>query len=406
MFATQAQNCYNSRMSRESNNPERFKPTPELAPVSLAPEIQSPLEYVQDLARSAMYSRDRVFVQCMDFEMGHAPGIVQNALKVAASHGVDTRLTFDQFAVSFVNNRVGWVPKRGQAKIEQGVTEQADKEMLRTLVDSGVDITITNPTMGIFFPASMIPASPFPFVGRNHMKVTVVDNAAWFGGVNVASDHFEKADFMVKIKNPRVVNALASLFEQVNDNRPKEDYKKAINKDYALLVDRGYPGSSIIYQEAVDMVYTAESSIQYISQLPPSSKLLGEMIDRARDGVDIEIVTQAREHLESNSIPFGRVSKWAFREFLKSTAGFANIHTYHFDKNHGKVHAKMLIVDGKQALWGSHNLARSGVLAGTQEASILTRDQGLVKNLIGWFDLVKEGRYDTGFQKGPFNPQG
>lgn len=66
----------------------------------------------------------------------------------------------------------------------------------------------------------------------------------------------------------------------------------------------------------------------------------------------------------------------------------------------------MIITDGNTALWGSHNLAASGVYVGTQEIDIKTTDGGLVRKLGEMFNAMKDGTYDLGFQKGPFNPQG
>lgn len=365
-----------------------------------APEVQIPLVFVKEFSEAAYKARERVWLQSMDFEMGHAPWIIQLSLKTAAKRGIDTRLTIDEFANALVNNRVGWIPKHGQANVEEEVTRAADHDMFQSLEESGVKLTITNPKI-----AKIIPAKSFPFVGRNHMKMAIVDDIAWFGGVNVASDHFEKADFMVKLYEPEVVRGLVDIFEQVNDNKPAEDYALKCNDDFTILVDSGKPFDSIIYGRAVDMVESARSSIMYISQLPPSGEILKQIMSQAAQGVQIDIITQSEKHMNSNDIPFGLLMKYTYHAFKKKIESLSNIRVHNFEGHHGKVHAKMLIIDGKTALWGSHNLSKSGVYAGTQEVGIVTTDDRTVGALVNMFNSIRSGTYDLGYQPGPFNPQ-
>ena len=167
--------------------------TPDTAVLSRSPEIQVPIQYTSDFAREARYAQKRVWVQCMDFEMGHASGITQNAMRQAAVRGVDTRLTIDGFAVAMVNDKMGIIPKHGEDKAFQQVTQKADRDMFEGtdddrsmfyklgLKNAGVDVVVTNPKI-----AKIIPVQLFPFIGRNHMKITIVDDIAWFGGVNIA----------------------------------------------------------------------------------------------------------------------------------------------------------------------------------------------------------------------------
>lgn len=360
------------------------------------PEIQSPLEFVSDFARHARSSKERVWAQCMDVEMGHAPGIILHALGVAAKHGADVRLTMDDFATVIVNDRIKAVPKFGEDALYQRFLETADKEMFQELEKDGVLITVTN--------RSKL-ASVFPFIGRNHMKIFIADNTVWFGGVNIASDHFEKADFMVKIQDKVVANELAEVFSQVNENKPEHDYEKRITDGYTLLVDRGDRGKSIILDEALHMIDGSEETISYISQLPPSGEVLKRLIQKANLGVKVDVITQSVKHLQSNRIPFGLLAKRSFLKFQRETADAQNISMHHFEGHHGKVHAKMILVDGKEALWGSHNLDEAGVKVGTQEVSLKTTNPQLIEMLGDWFEGVKNGSYNLGFQKGPLNSQ-
>ncbi len=366
---------------------------PELYLEPRKPEIQTPLEFAGDFARSARTSRKRAWAQCMDVETGHAPSIILNSLVVAAARGVDARVVMDQFSEVMINDRIGYIPKHGQEKTRQKITAQADADMFGAFRKNGGEITVTNPTtLGRFF----------PFTGRNHMKIFIADHVAWFGGVNVASDHFQKADFMVKFYDPRIVGQLAEVFQEVNKSRPDADYKAQINDRYAVLVDKGDRGKSIILEETVRMIGKAEDHIRYVSQLPPSGIILDSLIKQAREGVNVDVLLPSIENLDSNSVPFGFLMKRSYNKFLQKVSGISNVRAYHFNDNEGKVHAKMLTVDGRVALWGSHNLDEAGVKVGTQEVSMTTTDTDLIQGLNTWYDNAKVGMYDLGFQKGPF----
>lgn len=268
--------------------------------------------------------------------------------------------------------------------------------MFRSFTHAGGQVTTTN---------ADILASLFPFIGRNHMKISIVDNTAWFGGVNVASDHFQKADFMVKFSDPRIVEKLAEVFHQVNKEKPDTDYRTQINDRYAVLVDNGDRGRSIILDEALKMIGRSEAYIRYASQLPPSGVMLDSLVEQACKGVGIDVLIPSVDNLNGNSIPFGLLMRRSYKKFLQKVSGISNIRVYHFNGHEGKVHAKMLTIDGRVGIWGSHNLDEAGVKVGTQEVSMVTTDTDLIQGLDAWYDNTKLGMYDLGFQKGPFYPQ-
>ncbi len=58
----------------------------------------------------------------------------------------------------------------------------------------------------------------------------------------------------------------------------------------------------------------------------------------------------------------------------------------HFRGNHGK----LLTTDEKNAFWGTHNLAQSGVGAGAKEWQILTTDPVIVRNLLTRYHDFRE----------------
>lgn len=106
------------------------------------------------------------------------------------------------------------------------------------------------------------------------------------------------------------------------------------------------------------------------------------MIDRARErGVDTEIISH-RPTLDSwNALTINNI--WWLQCKINSLAKAMSRQRVPIVENPFRgTHAKLLIVDKKWALFGSHNLAHIGVRVGTVEWSILTRDSHLVGRLL------------------------
>ncbi len=366
-------------MVERENEPKKYNPN--------SYEVLSPLQFIKDFSEEAKNAKERVWTQSMVFQTGTGTSVIENSLIMAAKRKVDARRTRDYF--TNIEMR-----KVNSDKKEEILFQ--DRDSRKKMREAGVLLTTTNKT---FF------ADVFPFFWRNHTKVHIVDNVAWIGGVNLRDDHYDRADFVVKIKNPEVVSALAMLFVQVNKNRPLKDYKKKINDEFTLWVDRGSIGKSIIYERAEQMVDQAQKSIRFISQLPPSGKLLHEMIKSADRGVRVCLVLPSYQYVNRVSFPFNKLAQFENWRLARAVSGHEkNMNIVRFEGNNGLVHGKMIVTDEKNALWGSHNFARSGVMAGTQEADLETTNPLLIKKLTNWFDSIPNGTYDLGFQQGPFNP--
>lgn len=349
-------------------------------------EVLSPISFVKDFSTEVRHARSRAWTQSMLAQTGHGPDIIEHSLKVAAGNGVDARRVRDYFSEVVIS---------GSTREERKEVKLQDKEAERKMVDAGVGLATVNKSLLARF---------FPFIHRDHRKVHVSDSTAWFGGVNVDADHLTRADFVVRLTEPAVVLALADLFTQTGDNKPKRDYKRRINDEYALWVDHGKIGKSIIYKRARDMVADASDSIRFISQLPPSWRLLKKLVEASDRGVDVSIILPSPEqYMKRQSFPINLISKFGNWRFEKAIYEHKNTHVTRFKEHNEIVHGKMLITDEKRALWGSHNFAETGVWAGTQEADLETTDQPLVRKLTDWFDSIPNGTYDLGYQESPFH---
>lgn len=74
--------------------------------------------------------------------------------------------------------------------------------------------------------------------------------------------------------------------------------------------------------------------------------------------------------------------KAAYTVFVRNLDQYPNLTFRH---SRDRVHAKLLIVDDTQALFGSHNLVDTGVLMGTEELAVRSHNPQLVKQLVTFY---------------------
>ena len=373
---------------------ERVRQTldPEVEGISTS-QVLTPTEFIIDWRASAKKARRRVWLECMNFQKGHAPSLVQQVLFEASDNGLDVRANIDAFSDETFNAMPVWFPTFGK-KGEQTL-RALDRKMKVDLKESKVKVTTVNPDSKRF--GLKIPAKIAPFMGRNHVKIYIIDDVVWFGGINISPEAFENADLVVRFEDPEIVKALSELFTQVNENRPTSDYRKTINSDYTLLVDRGDSGKSLILDEAKEMVSASNEKIEYLSFSPPGGEMLKEIMERAKNGVRVDIVLSKMSQYESDGSPVGFWLNRKFKKFSEKISRIENIYVFHYPE--GNVHGKLLIVDGKTALFGSHNFAELGVVFGTQEASIETTDSSLILQLQQTINSIKDGSFDRGLKR-------
>ncbi len=373
---------------------ERVRQTldPEVEGISTS-QVLTPTEFIIDWRASAKKARRRVWLECMNFQKGHAPSLVQQVLFEASDNGLDVRANIDAFSDETFNAMPVWFPTFGK-KGEQTL-RALDRKMKVDLKESKVKVTTVNPDSKRF--GLKIPAKIAPFMGRNDVKIYIIDDVVWFGGINISPEAFENADLVVRFEDPEIVKALSELFTQVNENRPTSDYRKTINSDYTLLVDRGDSGKSLILDEAKEMVSASNEKIEYLSFSPPGGEMLKEIMERAKNGVRVDIVLSKMSQYESDGSPVGFWLNRKFKKFSEKISRIENIYVFHYPE--GNVHGKLLIVDGKTALFGSHNFAELGVVFGTQEASIETTDSSLILQLQQTINSIKDGSFDRGLKR-------
>lgn len=342
-------------------------------------ELMSPYDFLNQFIQTARMAKDRLYVQAMYFEDDHVFGTMANALKQSAKRSVDTRLTFDYFTFMVSGGRINYFPILSTSDRSYSYHKQARVHALtRELQQAGVRVTITNPPKPI--------DKLIPTLGRNHKKTVIIDDTAWLGGLNYSQKDFNRPDFMVRIEEPTVVEALSSQYDTANENRPHHDYSISCKPGTALLIDVGTPNKSLILDTASDLVSNAKKSVKVITQFNPDGKFLEALHHAHARGVDAEVIVSNPDFITERLA-------WIFdrNSHLQMYRKGLQIPINHYS---GWVHSKLLLVDDDsgssgQVLFGSHNLSNDGVKMGTEEIALLSSDGDLIDPLRTYFNGMK-----------------
>lgn len=334
-------------------------------------KVQAPKDYLNDLIAEIDKAQKIVLLQTMLFEYGKIIGRLEKHLIKAAKRGVEVRVNYDWVAKKYIHGDLPMLPlvSRERRNSLNRIQKRNDK-MYARLEDAGVILVRTND--------SSFPVSQFPYLGRSHIKFSVVDDCAWVGGVNLYDGAFENVDVMVKSHKPNLIAALYKLFYQVNDSKNPDDYKVKIDDKETLYVDTGRIRKSIIYDCAKKKIRKAKNSIIFISQFVPDTKLLKEIAGAADRNVVTTIMTSPSDDPLFTNYP----EKLSYIVLKNTIEEKDNIKLIHLSK---RVHAKVIMVDNEVVLFGSHNFTYSGVLFGTAESMIETHEESIIKEFKSLF---------------------
>ena len=152
-------------------------------------------------------------------------------------------------------------------------------------------------------------------------------------------------------------------------------------EDVQLVTDAQY------FQVAKKVIQEAKTSIQvmmfemgYYDRYPntPSNLLINELIDAKKRGVKVEVILEVKEGRDRTAERNRDTGK------ILSSGGVEVI----YDSLFKTTHAKLMVVDGRFALLGSTNWTHYA-LTNNNEVSVLIRSKELAKELIDYFNRVK-----------------
>ncbi|KAF0242013.1 MAG: phospholipase family [Planctomycetota bacterium] len=256
-----------------------------------------------------------------------------DALAAAASRGVKVKLLVDALGAGGIFSKLGRTLRRRRLKAAS------------------------------FDPLGFAPSRLVHFNLRNHRKILVVDGrVAFSGGINISARHLMAdlkhpgrcRDVHFRMRGPVVAQAMRAFADDwhfaAEETLSGEAWFPALGHEGPTLA-RGIPSGpdqdlERIYWAITGAVTAARKSIHFVTPyFIPEQGLRHAIIAAALQGVDVRLFLP----LETDN----RVVAWATRAFLWEflQAGVRVVYTPPpFD------HSKIVLVDGRWALFGSANL--------------------------------------------------
>ncbi|HVT01233.1 MAG TPA: phosphatidylserine/phosphatidylglycerophosphate/cardiolipin synthase family protein [Patescibacteria group bacterium] len=338
--------------------------------------LVSPLEFFSYLHQNIPQAKTRAWVQTMNFEADHFTGLIQHMLTNAANRGIDTRFTADYFYKMVTDGNIDYIPAASSTERSYRSFRRSLKyDLVSRLQDAGVEVNITNPPKNIG--QRIVPAK-----GRNHIKMAIIDDVAFVGGINLSDKDFSRKDFMIKVIQPEFVLALAQVYQE---GRPEDDYSIVMGNT-SLLVDSGRPNKSLILDSALNLISTAKSSVIVTSQFTPDGKLPQRIDQASKKGIQAEVIVSAPNKIsEPPAWLFDRINALTLR---------MRRHDFSILECNDWLHVKVILIDegttSAKVLVGTHNFSEKGVKWGNQEVSLLSTDSVLIDNISKYIDGLKE----------------
>ncbi len=151
-------------------------------------EICSPIQYMEELREKVSSAERRVWLQTMNFEADHFLGCLAHFLEKAAKRGVSVRFMADHFSKMVTDGNIDYIPTLSPQERKFRELRRITKAGLITELEAnGVEVIITNKPK--IFKARLMPGS-----GRNHIKMAIIDDNCYFGGINLSDKDINRAD--------------------------------------------------------------------------------------------------------------------------------------------------------------------------------------------------------------------
>ena len=208
--------------------------------------------------------------------------------------------------------------------------------------------------------------------GRSHIKCAVIGNDLFVGGCNLTRP--EQIDVMIHRNDQPAADILAGWLrriadtEQTRDALGDVDVAAQLDDQTSLLLDAGVPKQSLIYEEALALIDTAERSVYITCQYFPGGETARHLAAAQARGVAVTI-NFSHPSAHGHAATLHQLHQLRQRARKLPSTFFAG----RLNRNLPKLHAKVLISE-KAALVGSHNYVVQGVNFGTAEIALKSTD--------------------------------
>lgn len=314
-------------------------------------KLISPTHYVREAAEAVSKARTRVYLMSMVIADHEATHPLIAAAEEAAKRGVEVVIAGDIFTFGEVGG--GFLPFRYYSH-----GARSANHMVRNLKKAGVKFHWLGKGRITLYH------------GRTHSKWCVADDTVYtFGGVNLYEEGIQNIDYMFAHTDTKLADRIVEEQKRVQKAEARSSNYPSVafeHGDMTVLIDGGIIGQSVIYRRAVELAEKA-SHITFVSQYCPTGKL-SRILKKKSTVLYYNRPLQA-EGLNRIVIRIGQFTSGLVTEYKKARY----------------LHAKCIIFtfeDGsKAAITGSHNFAYTGVLLGTREIALETRDPKIIAQL-------------------------
>jgi cardiolipin synthase len=315
-----------------------------------------PPDYVKQAAADVKKAKKRVLLMTMVLNDTSATHELIAELEAAAGRGVEVIISADVFTYGEVGG--SFLPVR-----YYNVNSRLTTKMAKRLKAAGAKFQWLGRGRSLLFS------------GRTHMKWCVVDDTVYtFGGINMYESGIYNVDYMFKLKSEKLAERLVheqkriARAERTNSNYPSTVFPL---DDHSVLFDGGIVGQSIIYRHVNDLARAA-TDVLFVSQYGPTGRL-GRTLKKKNSRLYFNRPEQAD------------LINWLLIKFNALVTGTRSLYT-----KDTYLHAKFMIFTlpngSKVAVTGSHNFASSGVMLGTREIALETKDPAVISQLESFFD--------------------
>lgn len=222
-----------------------------------------------------------------------------------------------------------------------------------------------------------------PIAGRSHIKAAIINDQLFLGGCNLENEN--NTDIMIGWKSAKTANVLRSILEQAIRGKhiglalQHTDYTLPVEHGAELIIDAGKSNQSLIFDEAMDFIDSAEKWLVMTAQYFPNNLTGRHLVAAHRRGVDVRVIASHPRHQGL----VGGVGQ-QINIFIERTRVPKVLFQDKLDRGDPWVHAKLLASD-KGVMLGSHNYVRAGVILGTAEIAFKSPDPALARQALETF---------------------
>lgn len=326
-------------------------------------------QYFDDVIKrlNAAKKGERIAAAAMTFDPDE-PRVARymEALVAAAKKGADVLLLID--AHSFMVNHHTDIPN-GPILLHRNILTarlpyyRRKIAALEKLKEAGGRYEIINKPKGALIN---------PVAGRSHIKATIIGDVYYIGGCNLSGT--DELDLMQHVQDATSADYLYEFLQRVAKKGDTKialhyhDQELFMDSGTSLLIDCGVRNQSIIFDQAMELIDSADEWLVMTCQFFPNSVTARHLAAAKKRGVKIKLFfNHPSKHAHINKLAHQLVI-WQER-----TRNPKELFAFEGTRKQPRIHAKLIATE-KGAIIGSNNYVTAGVKLGTAESAILRRD--------------------------------